>query len=956
MKRLLLYTFLLLALSFSKVLAQEVYELDPKYPVHDLNTALKVFNDSADQLTPALLLNNNLLPFTKGDELPRLLESNVTYWGKLHIKVLDSLDDWQLHFEDKMIGIPAWTKSNGKVDVYFYVDNKLIAHQKTGSEYPKEERANQKHWVLNSINLQGLPIDKVVTMIIKAQGNEMGYPPYFNLSARSPEQRYYHQIYQFNNSFNIFMFGVTFIVFLYFLLQFIYLREAVYGWFSLWLFFCVTTHAMTIGLILNTLETIRFPFMMLITNGIFYSFWFFGRSFTDSKKKFPKLDRFILGFAFLVLFEIILTILYVVVLKPKVHLLEPGFHFQFLGVYTIASLVLSIILTLKKDLFARYFGIGSLIASLFLIIGTLWSTGIMKPPFRLDPYATGIFLQIVIYSFGMSYRSKKLNNQNHMERLEAQKSLTEIQRIKDLDEIKTRFFTNISHEFRTPLTLIDGPLQQAKKSSVKSYDDSVILSNEAFKVISKNTNRLTMLVDQLLDISRVESGNLYLKLTQGGIIQFLRSHVFSFESLAERENISLNTNFPEELDKGYYDKDKLEKIVNNLLSNAFKYTPRGGAVTVNVSHTKKNLLIEISDTGNGMERKEIDRIFDRFYRVEGSETKGSGIGLALTKELVDFHNGQISVNSEKGRGTTFKVRLPIRLEDLPKSVHPEKESTPIAEEEVASNVQEKTKKEPTAPHDNEQVVLIVEDNQDIQDFIASILGDSYKLLKANNGLQGERMAFEHIPDLVISDVMMPQKDGYQLCSSLKNNVKTSHVPIVMLTAKTGQSSKMAGLTQGADAYLTKPFDADELLLRIKNLIANRNKIWEHFKSSDLVAIPDLSLSSVDDVFLQKVVKFIEENLDNELLSVDDIASKVGFSRAQLHRKLKALTNKSTRQLVNDIRLNKAKNMLKQNVGSVSEIAYSVGYSNMSYFTKSFKEKFGLLPSKIESSIKFDESK
>ena len=456
-----------------------------------------------------------------------------------------------------------------------------------------------------------------------------------------------------------------------------------------------------------------------------------------------------------------------------------------------------------------------------------------------------------------------------------------------------------------------------------------------------------MLVNQLLDLSKIESGNLHLRLSQGGLIPFLRSHVFSFESWAERKNISLNTHFSGKSDDAYYDKDKLEKILNNLLSNAFKYTPEGGTVSVNANLSEQFLWVEISDTGNGIRQEEINKIFDRFYQVEGNEDKGSGIGLALTKELVSLQNGQINVHSEKGRGTTFKVRLPVCLEKLPEMITIDKDVNWSVTPELPTKILNETPKEENQDLKNhEEVVLLVEDNEDLHDFISEILATKYKVIKANDGLQGERMAFEHIPDLVISDVMMPKKDGYELCNALKNNVKTSHVPIMMLTAKAGQSNKMAGLTQGADAYLTKPFDANELLLRAQNLIKARKKIWDHFKSMDLSAVQDLNLSSVDDTFLQKVISYIKENIDNELLSVEDIASNVGFSRAQLHRKLKALTNKSTGQLVNEIRLNKAKNMLTQKVGSVSEIAYSVGYSNMSYFTKSFKAKFGVLPSKI----------
>ncbi|WP_445383363.1 hybrid sensor histidine kinase/response regulator transcription factor [Robiginitalea sp. IMCC43444] len=935
-------------LALQGLFSQEVYVLDPYYPVHDLNKVLEVIADPEEKLNTEKLLSSTELEFMPGTQLPKLLQPNQTYWGRLQFKATDSLKGWHLNFEDKMIGPPAWTKSNGSATVYAFSEGKLVFRLKTGVDIPPAERATNDAWMLNRIPLDEIPIGKEVTLLIKTDGNSFGYPAFFNLSARSPEQAYYHQFNQFHHGFNTFMFGVTFIIFLYFFLQFCYLRDKVYMWFSIWLFFCTITQAMTIGLIIGYMGDFRFPFSMITSNAIFFSFWFFGRSFIESKRKFPLLDKFILGMAVIILMELVLMTLYVFFFKPDFQFMSPGIHFQLLNIYTLLCLIVSVVLTLKKDLFARYFGIGSLIASIFLIIGTLWSMGVIIPPFRLDPYATGIFLQIVIYSFGMSYRSQKLNERSQQEHLEMERSLAEIQRMKDLDEVKTRFFANISHEFRTPLSLINGPLQQAKKG-IRDGDESFYLNNKAFSIIKKNTTRLQMLVDQLLDLSRIESGAVHLQLRQGGIVQFVRSQVFSFESLAEQQNISLNTHFPEEIDRAYYDRDKLEKILNNLLSNAFKYTPAGGAVSVSLSKKDNMLLLDISDTGNGMDKKEVDRIFERFYRVEGTEVKGSGIGLALTKELIDLYQGQISVQSEKGRGTTFKVRLPILLKDLPESVlvespgysepaSPEKRKGTSSDDEAFTAAAKKTK--------HLDVVLLIEDNADLREFISDILLSRYTVLTASDGLQGERMAFEHIPDLIISDVMMPKKDGFELCNNLKNNIKTSHIPIIMLTAKAGQSSKMAGLSQGADAYLTKPFNADELLLRAGNLIRARQKIWDHFKSLDLNEVQDLELSAVDDIFLQKVVKFIQENIDNDLLSVEDIASNVGFSRAQLHRKLKALTNKSAGQLLNEIRMNKARILLKNQTGTVSEIAYSVGYSNMSYFTKSFKERFGILPSKV----------
>ena len=389
--------------------------------------------------------------------------------------------------------------------------------------------------------------------------------------------------------------------------------------------------------------------------------------------------------------------------------------------------------------------------------------------------------------------------------------------------------------------------------------------------------------------------------------------------MSESKGLSVNTSMPEELTGAYFDKDKLEKIISNLLSNAFKYTSNGGAVTFTVEHSATHFIIEISDTGKGMAKEEVKKIFERFYRVQGTEEKGSGIGLAITKELVDLHNGQISVNSRIGEGTSFKIRIPHTLEHLPeyyildtiqregsplKNIQGEILSGEIAEATIITlekGQEDSTKSLP--------LVLVIEDNPDLRAHIENILLGHYRVLRAEDGIKGERLAIEHIPDMIISDVMMPGKDGYQLCHDLKVNSKTSHIPIIMLTAKAGQDNKMEGLTLGADAYMTKPFQAEELLVRINNLVSNRAKMWEHFNAMEFVVVEDIAIQSLDDQFLQQVMGIIRANLDNELLSVEDLAREVGFSRSQLHRKLKALCNKSAKQLIVEFRLNEAKRML-----------------------------------------------
>ncbi|APU68554.1 hybrid sensor histidine kinase/response regulator transcription factor [Christiangramia flava] len=936
---------LLLKMSFSY--AQQAYEIDTSYPVHKLDGQLQVIPDENKEFTPEDILNKHFEKQLKGDELPRMLEIGTLYWGKTRILTKEELTGWTLHLEDKMIGPPAWTKSNGKVDVYFYANGKLLFHRKAGVEYPRKNRDIKNNWVLNRVSLEGLPQHTPIDIVMKVQGNIFGYPAYFNLSARSPEQGFYHEFNQFHSSFNIFMFGVTFIIFLYHFLLFLYLRQKVFFWFSVWLFFCALTQAMSMGLSLDWFPEYRYPIWMLASNGIFYSFWFFGRVFVNSKKKFQQLDRLMLGLALTVLVEVICVILYIILAKPQLYFTGIQFHYIFLLVYTVFSLALSVILALKKDSFARYFGIGTLIANIFLIIGLLWTLSLIVPPFRIDPYVTGIFLQIIIYSFGISYRQQRLSKISQQEKLKNQQIQAEMTRIKDLDELKTRFFTNISHEFRTPLTLIQGPIKQAKLAATGT-GENIRIPEEGFKIVERNTQRLQNLIDELLELSKIESGNMKLLLSRGNLISFLKPLVLSFESMAEGHGTTFSATFSEESTTDYFDKSKLEKIVSNLISNALKYTR--DEVHVSVKLEKEELTFEVRDNGPGLSEKEQELIFDRFYRVEGSEKKGSGIGLALCKELVELHNGIISVTSRSGQGTTFRVQIPVSLEKLPQQlqlVQPSEKEDPAIP--FSTNIPSEEEHLKT-PNTNPQTkILVVEDNADLRNFIIGILKPHFTTYSAENGQLGEKMAIELIPDIIISDVMMPEKSGYELCEATKTNIKTSHIPVILLTARADHHSKMQGFTQGADVYLTKPFDPEELLLRIKNLLSSRDQLWSKITSNQNILIDELDLASMDDEFFGQVTQTISKHLDDETFSVEILAEANGFSRSQLFRKMKSLFNKTPNQLISEMRLNKAHELLKNNACTVSEAAYAVGYSNLSYFTKTFKERFGVAPSKVNES-------
>lgn len=551
-------------------------------------------------------------------------------------------------------------------------------------------------------------------------------------------------------------------------------------------------------------------------------------------------------------------------------------------------------------------------------------------------------------------------NRQNLRRKEAEMAFqlekAEADKLRELDQVKSNFFANISHEFRTPLTLILNPIAQVQDALPASQnldaEKEIPVKGRYLSLIQRSARRLEHLVDQLLDLARLEAGGMQLKVQRGDLLGFLRHLVFSFESLAVRNEIAFEAHFPEIMPEAWFDRDKLEKILVNLLSNAFKFTPRGGKITVTIHLLEDRFLFKVSDSGKGMSEEESARIFDRFYRAEGTEVQGTGIGLSLVKELVDLYRGMIRVESEKGRGTTFEVSLPYPSQAF--EAHELEEAMP-----ETGWVPERARLQETAVlpdldgpgpllpgMDPRPLLLIVEDNQDLRTFLGETMNPFYRVLKAANGKEGLSLAIEEVPDLIISDVMMPEMDGYALCETLKTDERTSHIPIILLTAKAGQEQKVQGLETGADDYLTKPFDARELKVRVANLIRQRALLKEKFGQNGWLHPEAVSVTSADERFLRKVGEVIEARMADESFSVEDLADAVAFSRSQLHRKLKALTGKGPNEIIRHYRLSRAKSLLEQGAGTVSEIAFSVGYANISYFTKSFKQAFGQLPSEI----------
>lgn len=512
-------------------------------------------------------------------------------------------------------------------------------------------------------------------------------------------------------------------------------------------------------------------------------------------------------------------------------------------------------------------------------------------------------------------------------------------RLQELDQVKSQFFTNISHELRTPLTVIRGMSEQIQKDPGRWLDQGIPL-------IQRNTGQLLDLVEQILDLRKLESGKLSLNFKQLDVVQFIQYIIESFQSLAESKGIFLSFSAQVQDPLMDIDKDKFLRIISNLLSNAIKFTPKGGRIKIRMRQEGQQLLIQVSDTGMGIPEHQVEHIFERFYQVDDSDTRqgeGTGIGLALVAELVKLLGGGIEVQSEIGKGSTFQLFLPIY------------QNAPLADQEnksresLAFPIVQSHPSEPISPRENNgqlPSLLIVEDNEDVVQYISTFLQDHYQIQLAQDGEEGIEKALERIPDLIISDIMMPRKNGFDLCHSLKQHEFTSHIPIILLTAKADVDSRIHGWKSGADAYLAKPFNEEELLAVLEKSLELRTRMQARYASPGPLPESSDPAVQVEDAFISKVKQIIWDNLEDEDFKVPALCKELGLGRTQLHNKIKALTGRSTSLYVRLIRLNKAKELLLSTDMHVSEVSYAVGYSNPSYFSRIFEEEFGVRPSKI----------
>lgn len=562
-------------------------------------------------------------------------------------------------------------------------------------------------------------------------------------------------------------------------------------------------------------------------------------------------------------------------------------------------------------------------------------------------YACLIILLLFAALLAIIVRAYWTKNRMNMELSRQKKKLEEqrdqlISLSKQLEEAthaKLVFFTNVSHDFRTPLTLVADPVEQLLEDKALTPRQQSLL-----KVVHKNVHILLRLVNQILDFCKYENDKLELVRANMNLRVQLQEWSHSFQTLALKKHIHFVLEVND--DRADYlmavDAEKMERVYFNLLSNAFKFTPENGTITVTLSTLTKEeggryARLVVADTGSGISVQHIRHIFDRFYQIDVNHA-GSGIGLALAKAFVELHGGEITVDSVEGKGTVFTVDIPMTVVEEPSA---DLVQEPRITQQTVVEELEDMETEEQIPDENKECILIIDDNADVRDYVKSLLKEEYTVIEAPDGRAGLKKAMKYVPDAIICDVMMPVMDGLECCRKLKTELQTSHIPVMLLTACSLDEQRIQGFECGADSYISKPFNSKLLLVRLRNLMDNHKRLKQFF--GDKTTLSKEPVSDVDKGFVDRFRELIEENLADSELSVEDLGSKMGLSRVQLYRKIKALTNYSPNELVRIARLKKAASLLASSEKTISEITYEVGFTSPSYFTKCYKDYFGESP-------------
>ena len=567
---------------------------------------------------------------------------------------------------------------------------------------------------------------------------------------------------------------------------------------------------------------------------------------------------------------------------------------------------------------------------------------VVQPPFWLSWWAYIVYfiLSLILLWSIVNYNLRK---QKH--KFENERRVREAKQLHEMDEMKFRFFTNISHEFRTPLTLIISPVEKLLRDA-KTDDEKSLLS-----IILRNANGLLELVNQLLDFRKLDVQKDTLNLSVGDVVAFIKDICYSFTELANRKfiNFSFSTSVSEL--RIEFDPEKMRKVISNLLSNAFKFTPNNGKIDVTMglvqqlSSQNQLLKITISDSGIGIPAKDLERIFDRFYRVENVENgnqTGTGVGLHIVSEYVKLHNGNIGVESQLGKGSIFTLMIPASQHIFEEVISQNKLNVEMPEELSTEEVIVREDKRSKLP-----LMLVVDDNEDFRNFISAMFADSYRILKAEDGEIAMNIILDKMPDLIICDVMMPNMDGFELCKMVKQDIRISHIPIILLTAKAGDENKYRGLEAGAEDYISKPFNMEMLALKVNRIIERQKKTRDQFRHKVDITIGDIEIISMDEKFVKKAVALVEANISTSEFLVEDLCREMGMSRVYFYKKILSLTDKTPSEFIRFIRLKRAADLLEKSQLFVNEVAFQVGFNDPKYFRKYFKDEFGVSPNEYK---------
>jgi len=870
------------------------------------------------------------------------IRGHQPYWGKIQLE--NRLPDAEAHSE----WVLNFSSTFTHITVFQLVENGAWTSSVNGSFVP----AHQKDFVPaksgNWFKLV-LPPREVVTLYFRGKSERSAMPPTF-YAYLQPIDVFYKKLVD-DKTENALFTGFLLMMLLYNLIGYFFDRGRSYIYYSGYLLTVVAYASYSSNDLADWIGGFVFAkhpaYYSLFKISIFLGlmcYLAFIRSFLDLERLLPRWDRF---FRYVIWLGVPLMALFLM-LSFRYNfssVIDDRLIMFYIALVTISAFLFIFPLYRSNDSKGYFILAGIAAVSLGSLL-TLLSRAFF-PPFSVLYLKVGAIVEILVFSLGLAYRQKKLEEAKQQadfalreSRLLQKKKQVEADRLQELNDFKTRFYTNVTHEFRTPLTVIMGMAEQIKNHPQEK------------NLIQRNSASLLRLINQLLDLSKLESGSLSLKPVHRDINIYLQYLTESFYSTAHQKGIRLV--FHSDVREIWmdYDEEKVQQIVYNLLSNALKFTDEMGQIILHSSEVPLDgqpfLKLKAKDTGRGIPDEDIHRIFERFYQTNPAEHSegGTGIGLSLVKELAEFMGGRVEVASELGVGTEFNVYLPITA-NAPAAAPQSPQAAvrpPLAPSPAYDTLDEETE---AAFHSELPELLIIEDNPDIITYIKTILAGQYTVHAARNGAAGIEQAIELVPDLIISDVMMPEKNGYEVCETLKQDERTSHIPIILLTAKATQQDKVTGLRFGADAYLNKPFDQEELLLRIENLLRIRQQLQKRYAQQaeardtkgDLPAI-----TPAEDAFLEKLHQLIHAHLMDAEFGVPQLAAAAHLSQMQLYRKLKALTGKTPSRFIRSYRLHQGLELLKKGHLTVSEVAYEVGFTDPSYFSRTFQEEFRKNPS------------